>query len=68
MSIILPSHTFQKIHPGTKDGELTAGGQTEETLTHIQLFPPGVNRRRLPTLDKQYTVTLRTTGKPSEFI
>ena len=38
--------------------------QSEVILTHIQEFPPGVNRRRLPALDKQYTVTLRTTGKP----
>ena len=53
------------VQTGPKDTEfMQPAGQTESTLTHIQEFPPRVNRRRLPALDKQYTVTLRTTGRP----
>lgn len=50
---------------GLKDAEfMPMAGQTESVLSHIQQFPPRVNRRLLPALDKRYTVTLRTTGMP----
>ena len=50
-------------YTGTKDGEQTASGTSETILTHVQEFPRGVNRRTLAALDKQYTVTLKTTGR-----
>ena len=57
------------LNTGPKDAEyMQPAGQTESVLTHIQEFPPRVNRRLLPALDRRYTVTLRTTGRPLHVI
>ena len=40
------------LNTGPKDAEyMQPAGQTESVLTHIQEFPPRVNRRLLPALD-----------------